>query len=303
MITIDGLTKRYGATLAVDHATFEVSPGRITGFLGPNGAGKSTTLRLLLGLEKPTAGTALIDEQEYACLREPLKVVGALLDAGWIHPRRSGRNHLRWMAAMNGLPDSRVDECLDLVGLREVSGRRAGAYSLGMRQRLGLAGAMLGDPRYLVFDEPLNGLDPEGIRWMRTLLRRFANEGRGVLVSSHLLSEVAQTVDDIVIIARGRVRPNSSIADYLAGQGQALVRVTSADPAALAAALTAASVGAEVTEQAGDTLTVAGASPRQIGEIAAAHRIAVWEIGKISPSLEDAFLAELSEEVEYRGRN
>ncbi|MDN5569854.1 MAG: ATP-binding cassette domain-containing protein [Propionibacteriaceae bacterium] len=215
MITINGLTKHYGPLVAVNNATFSVSPGTITGFLGPNGAGKSTTLRLLLGLENPTGGDALIDGQPYRSLARPMTVVGALLDAGWVHPRRSGRNHLRWMAATNGISAARVDECLDIVGLTDAAGRRAGEYSLGMRQRLGLAGALLGDPLYLVFDEPLNGLDPEGIRWMRSLMRRFADEGRGVLVSSHMLSEVAQTVDDIVIIARGRARGNAPISDYV----------------------------------------------------------------------------------------
>ena len=215
MITINGLTKHYGPLVAVNNATFSVSPGTITGFLGPNGAGKSTTLRLLLGLENPTGGDALIDGQPYRSLARPMTVVGALLDAGWVHPRRSGRHHLRWMAATNGISAARVDECLDIVGLTDAAGRRAGEYSLGMRQRRGLAGALLGDPLYLVFDEPLNGLDPEGIRWMRSLMRRFADEGRGVLVSSHMLSEVAQTVDDIVIIARGRARGNAPISDYV----------------------------------------------------------------------------------------
>lgn len=215
MITITGLTKHYGEVVAVNDASFTVSPGVITGFLGPNGAGKSTTLRLLLGLEAPTAGTALIDGEPYRNLSHPMTKVGALLDAGWVHPRRSGRNHLRWMAATNGISAERVEECLDIVGLTDAAKRRAGQYSLGMRQRLGLAGALLGDPEYLIFDEPLNGLDPEGIRWMRNLMRRFANEGRGVLVSSHMLSEVSQTVDDIVIIARGRTRSNARISDYV----------------------------------------------------------------------------------------
>ena len=214
MITIHGLTKHYGDVVAIDNASFTVSPGTITGFLGPNGAGKSTTLRLILGLEQPTSGEALIDGQPYRSLRRPLTTVGALLDAGWVHPKRSGRNHLRWLAATNGISAARVDECLEIVGLTEAAGRRAGQYSLGMRQRLGLAGALLGDPAYLIFDEPLNGLDPEGIRWMRTLMRRFADEGRGVLVSSHMLGEVAQTVDDVVIIARGRTLANAPVSDY-----------------------------------------------------------------------------------------
>lgn len=214
MITIRGLTKRYGNVTAVDDAAFTVTPGTITGFLGPNGAGKSTTLRLILGLEEPTAGEVLINGQHYRDMHRPLVTVGALLDAGWVHPQRSGRNHLRWLAATNGISTARVDECLDIVGLTEAAGRRVGQYSLGMRQRLGLAGALLGDPRYLIFDEPLNGLDPEGIRWMRTLMRRFADEGRGVLVSSHMLGEVAQTVDDVVIIARGRTLTNAPLSNY-----------------------------------------------------------------------------------------
>lgn len=215
MITIQGLTKRYGDLVAVNNASFTVSPGVITGFLGPNGAGKSTTLRVLLGLENPTEGDALVDGEPYRRLARPMAKVGALLDAGWVHPRRTGRNHLRWMAATNGISNQRVDECLEIVGLADAAKRQVGKYSLGMKQRLGLAGALLGDPKYLIFDEPLNGLDPEGIRWMRNLMRRFANEGRGVLVSSHMLSEVAQTVDDIVIIARGRVRSNEPITNYV----------------------------------------------------------------------------------------
>lgn len=215
MITIQDLTKKYGDLIAVNKASFTVTPGTITGFLGPNGAGKSTTLRLLLGLETPTSGETLIDGQPYRQLARPMTKVGALLDAGWVHPRRSGRNHLRWMAATNGISTKRVDECLEIVGLADAAKRQVGKYSLGMKQRLGLAGALLGDPQYLIFDEPLNGLDPEGIRWMRNLMRRMAQEGRGVLVSSHMLSEVAQTVDDIVIIARGRTRANAPISDYV----------------------------------------------------------------------------------------
>lgn len=205
MIEVKGLTKYFGATHAVEDLTFTVAPGQVTGFLGPNGAGKSTTMRMILGLDKPTSGVALIQGRPYAELTHPLRTVGALLDARWVHPNRSARAHLQWMAASSGIPKARVDEVLRLVGLTDVAGKSAGGFSLGMSQRLGLAGALLGDPPVLLFDEPVNGLDPEGILWIRRFMQRLAGEGRTVLVSSHLLSEMAQTADQLVVIGRGRL--------------------------------------------------------------------------------------------------
>ena len=210
MIEAKGLTKRYGATVAVDNLSFEVKPGRVTGFLGPNGAGKSTTMRMILGLDTPTSGEVTIDGQRYRDLHRPLTKVGALLDAKWVHPNRSARSHLMWMAASNKLPKSSVDKALDMVGLTSVANKRAGAFSLGMSQRLGIAGALLGDPEVLLFDEPVNGLDPEGIVWIRTFMHRLADEGRTVLVSSHLLSEMALTAEDLVVIGRGKLIAQST---------------------------------------------------------------------------------------------
>src|SRR5689334_23918602 len=205
MIEAIGLTKRYGRTVAVDDLSFTVQPGRVTGFLGPNGAGKSTTMRMILGLDRPTAGRVLIDGKPYTELHRPLRTVGALLDAKWVHPNRSARAHLRWLAKSNGLPGKRVDEVLDAVGLRQVAGKNAGGFSLGMSQRLGIAAALLGDPKVLLFDEPVNGLDPEGILWIRTFMQNLAAEGRTVLVSSHLLSEMALTASELVVIGKGKL--------------------------------------------------------------------------------------------------
>jgi ABC-2 type transport system ATP-binding protein len=216
MIEVTGLTKRYGDTLAVDELSFSVQPGRVTGFVGPNGAGKSTTMRLILGLDAPDAGSATLGGRPYATLAEPLRAVGALLDAGAVHPGLRGSDHLRWLARSNGLPDSRVRDVLELVGLTSAARRRAGGYSLGMRQRLGIAAALLGDPPLLLFDEPVNGLDPEGIRWIRGFMRGLAAEGRTVLVSSHLMSELENTADHLIVIGRGRLLADCSIGELLA---------------------------------------------------------------------------------------
>ena len=217
MIEVEGLTKRYGETVAVDGLTFTVEPGRVTGFIGPNGAGKSTTMRLILGLDAPDAGRALVGGRSYATLEHPLREVGTLLDAGDVHPGLRARDHLRWQARSNGLPDSRVPEVLSLVGLESVARRRVGGFSLGMRQRLGIASALLGDPPLLLFDEPVNGLDPEGIRWIRGFLRSLAAEGRTVLVSSHLMSELEDTADHLVVIGRGRLIADAPLRDLVAG--------------------------------------------------------------------------------------
>ncbi|HEY0699647.1 MAG TPA: ATP-binding cassette domain-containing protein, partial [Micromonospora sp.] len=231
MITLRGLTKRFGAATAVDNLTLDLAPGLVTGFLGPNGAGKSTTMRMILGLDRPTAGQALIDGRRYAALRHPLREVGALLDAKAVHPGRSARRHLLAMARSNGIPARRVDEVLDTVGLTSVAGKRAGAYSLGMGQRLGIAGALLGDPGVLMFDEPVNGLDPDGVRWVRELMRSLAAEGRTVFVSSHLMSEMQLTADQLVVIGRGRLIADAPIAEVIAGSSLTAVLVRSPQPA------------------------------------------------------------------------
>jgi ABC-2 type transport system ATP-binding protein len=216
MIQIQSLTKEFGSRTVVDNLSFEIRPGVVTGFVGPNGAGKSTTMRMILGLDRPTSGQALIDGVRYRDLRRPLTTVGSLLDAGWVHGQRSARAHLTWLAASNDLPRSRVDEVLEMVGLTEVASQRAGSFSLGMSQRLGIAVALLGDPRYLLFDEPDNGLDPEGIVWIRKIMKRLAGQGRTVFVSSHLLAEMAQTAEHLVVIAKGRLVADTSVKEFIA---------------------------------------------------------------------------------------
>ena len=285
-IEVKALTKRFGATLAVDDLSFSVEEGRIVGFLGPNGAGKTTTLRALLGLIQPTSGTATIDGRAYAELRNPTTIVGAVLDGGMFHPGRSGRNHLRSIALAAGVGDGRVDELLELVGLKDAANRRAGGYSLGMRQRLGLAAALLGDPRVLVLDEPANGLDPQGIRWLRDFLRSLAAEGRAVLVSSHVLSEVAQTVDEVVVIHRGRSIEQAPIGELLAQRGGG-VRVAGPDVARLAELLRAD--GAEVTGDGDGSILVADRSGEQVGALIAANAVHVSELAAAGQSLEEVF--------------
>ena len=282
-VSIRSLTKRFGRVLAVDGLTFDAPAGKITGFLGPNGAGKTTTLRSLVGLVRPTSGQALIDGRRYQDLPNPRRVVGAVLESGSSRPGRSGRDHLRVLAATAGVGDRRVDEMLDLVGLTDAAGRRASAYSLGMRQRLGLAGALLGEPEVLIHDEPANGLDPEGIAWLRTLLQGLAAEGRSVLISSHLLSEVAQTVDRVVIIDHGRLRFAGSLDEL--GSGTVSVRAAQQDR--LRDALATAGYGVRVV--AGG-LEVVGASPERVGQVAAAEQIALSALTADSASLEAAFL-------------
>jgi ABC-2 type transport system ATP-binding protein len=298
MITAHSLTKRYGATTAVDHLTFEVPPGQVTGFLGPNGSGKSTTMRMIMGLDLPDSGSALIGGKSYAELTWPLRQVGGLLDAKAFHPARTARNHLRWLAATNDIPFHRVDEVLDQVGLSSVAGRRAGKFSLGMSQRLGMAATLLGDPGVLLFDEPVNGLDPEGIRWVRHFLRGLAAEGRTVLVSSHLISEMSLTADRLVVIGRGRLIAETSVADFVGRSGHAAVRLVTPDPGDFTAALTAA--GAQVSAGDDDSLTVEGMTSAQIGNLAAPLGLRVHELAPITASLEDAFMELTQDEVEYR---
>jgi ABC-2 type transport system ATP-binding protein len=289
-IVAEGLTKRYGAVTAVDDLSFEVRAGAVTGFLGPNGAGKTTTLRMVLGLARPTAGRATIFGQPFAALPDPARSVGANLEVCGMHPGRSGRNHLRALAALAALPASRVEEVLDLVEMREAANRRAGGYSTGMRQRLGLAATLLGDPEVLVLDEPANGLDPQGIRWLRDFLRGVASEGRTVLVSSHVLSEVEQTVDDVVVIHRGRPVQSGPIASLLTGEG---VRVRSPRADELASAL--ARDGAEVRAE-GDAIHVQGRTTDQVGDLAFAIGVPLHELAVEAASLEEIFFRLTSEQ-------
>ena len=287
MIEIQGLTKRFGRTLAVDTLSFHVDAGTITGFLGPNGAGKTTTLRALLGLVRPTAGRATIAGRAYRELERPSSQVGAVLEASSFHPGRSGRNHLRVLAAAAGLPRLRVEEVLALVELTPAARRAAGGYSLGMRQRLALAAALLGDPQVLLLDEPANGLDPQGMRWLRDFLRSLSREGRTILVSSHVLAEVAQTVDDVVIIHRGRFVAHASVAD-VAARAAGGVRVRSPQAERLRVLL--AGEGIEVTPVGDGTFVAAGTSTERVGELAAASGIVLHELAAESATLEEAFL-------------
>jgi ABC-2 type transport system ATP-binding protein len=283
---VDNLSKRFGAVLAVDSVTFAVQPGRVTGFLGPNGAGKTTTLRCLLGLVAPTSGSARIGEVAYRQLPRPIQTVGAALEASGFHPGRTGRNHLRVQTAAAGLPDSRADECLDLVGLGEAARRRVGGYSLGMRQRLALAGALLGDPEVLILDEPANGLDPAGMAWLRGLLRWQAQQGRTVLLSSHVLAEVEQTVDDIVILHRGRLVHTGALGDLTAAPA---VLVLTPQAAILADTLRAG--GATVSEQADGSLRVDGVESAAVGAAALVAGVELHELRTERRELEDVFFS------------
>ena len=293
VVVAESLTKRFGQVLAVDDLSFELEPGTITGFLGPNGAGKTTTLRMLLGLAAPSAGRALVFGKTYAQLDRPALRIGAVLEATDFHPGRSGRDHVRMLGRAVGVPDSRADEVLALVELPDAATRRVKGYSLGMRQRLGLATALLGEPELLVLDEPANGLDPEGVRWLRDFLRAFASEGRTVLVSSHVLAEVAQTVDQVLIISRGRLVIESSLGDLTARVGGA-VRVRSADPARLAAALSREQLGSSKSDE--QVLIVNGTTTERVGEIAFAAGVPVHELVADGSSLEEIFL-ELTTDV------
>ncbi|MBV2156307.1 ABC transporter ATP-binding protein [Kitasatospora sp. SUK 42] len=301
MIEIQGLTKEYDGRRVVDDLSFEVRPGVVTGFLGPNGAGKSTTMRLVLGLDRPTAGHALVDGRPYAELAEPLRRVGALLDAQALHGGRTAQGHLRWLAASNGLPQRRVGEVLAQVGLAEVAGRRIRGFSLGMRQRLGVAAALLGDPPVLMLDEPVNGLDPEGIRWIRTLLRELAAEGRSVLVSSHLMTEMALTADHLVVIGRGRLLADAATTEFIDRHGRTRIRVRAVDPAKLAALFGGGGGHEFAAEQVdGGAWEVTGAEPERIAALAAANGVVLYEIAVQQDSLEEAFMRMTADSVEYR---
>ena len=288
MIQVRELSKRYGETVAVDGVTFDVRPGLVTGFLGPNGSGKSTTMRLILGLDRPTSGSATVHGRPYRSLAAPLREVGALLDAKAVHGNRSARLHLTWLARAGGIPTRRVDEVLELVGLSAVAGRKVRGFSLGMSQRLGLAAALLGDPATLLLDEPVNGLDPDGIRQVRVLLRKLAAEGRTVLVSSHLMAEMEETADRILVIGNGRLAADTTLTELTGRHGGGHVRVVSPRPERLAAVLTG--LGGVVVPEFDGALDVAGLSAGRIGDAAAAAGLALHELTPARGSLEDAFL-------------
>ncbi|MFB8216878.1 ATP-binding cassette domain-containing protein [Streptomyces anulatus] len=301
MITLRELTKRYGETVAVDGLTLDVKGGLVTGFLGPNGAGKSTTMRMILGLDRPSGGEALIDGRPYASMRHPVREVGALLDAKALHPARSARAHLVAQARSNGIPVRRVDEVLEMVGLAKVARRAAGAFSLGMYQRLGVAGALLGDPRVLVFDEPVNGLDPDGVRWVRELVRSLAAEGRTVFLSSHLMSEMQLTADRLVIIGRGKLLADTPMADLLAGSSLSSVRVRTPDAADLRT-LTGHLLkdgAASVESPAAGELVVKGRSAEQVGDLAHRLGLRLHELRTVSASLEQVYMELTARSVEY----
>jgi ABC-2 type transport system ATP-binding protein len=299
MIEARGLVKRYGSTAAVNDLSFAIRPGLVTGFLGPNGAGKTTTMRLILGLDRPSAGTVTVNGQPYAASPAPMHEVGALLDAGAVHGGRTARNHLLGLAQTNGISRRRVDEVLSVVGLTDVAAKRTKGFSLGMRQRLGIAAALLGDPQILMFDEPVNGLDPEGILWIRNLMRSLAAEGRTVLVSSHLMSEMEYTADHLLVIGRGRLIADCGMAEFIGrGSGQA-VRVRTPQPGALARAV--ASAGGSVAPAADDgQFEVCGLTEDQVSDLAFAQGIRLYHLAATRVSLEHAFMELTADSVEYR---
>jgi ABC-2 type transport system ATP-binding protein len=305
LIQTHELTKRFGDKVAVDHLSFTVEPGRVTGFLGPNGAGKSTTMRLILGLDRPQSGTATIGGLAYHQLPRPLHTVGALLEARALHPGRSARNHLLFLAETQGFPARRADEVIDLVGLRDVARKRVGGFSLGMTQRLGIAVAMLGDPRVLLLDEPVNGLDPEGIRWVRNFMRQLAAEGRTVFVSSHLMSEMAVTADRLIVIGRGALIADSTTQEFIQQSSERSVLVRTPDPARLRELITGEG-GTIQTEDSPDgvaSLVVTGMSAPRIGELAASASVVLHELTPRLASLEEAFMELTADSVEYGDRN
>ncbi|MEU6771782.1 ATP-binding cassette domain-containing protein [Streptomyces sp. NPDC046759] len=300
MIEAQQLTKRYGEKTAVDGLDFTVKPGTVTGFLGPNGAGKSTTMRMIVGLDAPTSGSVTVNGQRYARHQAPLQEVGALLEAKSIHPGRSAYNHLRALALTHGIPRRRVDEVVELAGLGSVARKRAGAFSLGMGQRLGIAAALLGDPQTVMLDEPVNGLDPEGVLWIRNLLTALAAEGRTVFVSSHLMSEVSLVADHLIIVGRGRLLADTTVRDLVREAGGDTVKVATNDPARLRDAL--AGPGVEITGRIGsEDLQVTGMSAREIGLKAADHGIPLFELTTKAVSLEEAFMELTRDAVEYHG--
>lgn len=300
MIVVDQLTKTYGSKKAVDDLSFTVAPGRVTGFLGPNGSGKSTTMRCMLGLDAADTGSVTFDGKKYSELNQPLTHVGSLLDAGDAHKGRSARNHLRWIAMTHGFPESRVDEVLHQVGMSEVAKTKVGKFSLGMRQRLGLAVALLGNPQTVILDEPANGLDPEGIRWTRDVMRSLADAGRSVLVSSHQLVELSLVADDLVVIGQGKLISAGPISQFMTQHAKSWVRVVSPQFDALASLVVAQGGTVERTREGGDFHAVTAI---QVGEIAAAHNIVLHELSPQTGSLEEAFLDATDASVEFRGES
>ncbi|MEU5323262.1 ATP-binding cassette domain-containing protein [Streptomyces sp. NPDC021056] len=298
MIEVRDLTKRYGDKTAVDGLSFTVKPGEVTGFLGPNGAGKSTTMRMIIGLDAPTTGTATVNGRRYAEHSAPLQEIGALLEAKSVHPGRSAVGHLMALAHTHGIPRRRVDEVIELAGLSSVAGKRVGAFSLGMGQRLGIAAALLGDPAVVMLDEPVNGLDPEGVLWVRNLLRDLAGEGRAVMLSSHLMSETALIADHLVIIGRGRLLADTTVDDFTREAGGGGVKVATADPVKLRALLAGPDV--LISSGASEELLVTGRGSREIGVIAARHGVPLYELTPQSVSLEEAFMELTRDEVEYQ---
>jgi len=298
VIEIHNLSKRYGPKLAVDDISFTVQPGLVTGFLGPNGAGKSTTMRMIVGLDRPTDGSVIVNGKQYADHRDPLHQVGALLEAKAVHTGRSAYNHLLALAATHSIPTSRVHEVIDMTGLDKVAGKRVGGFSLGMGQRLGIAAALLGDPQTLILDEPVNGLDPDGVLWVRQLTRYLASQGRTIFLSSHLMSEMALTADHVIILGRGRVLADAPISELTGRAGTGRVTVRTPSPAELAQAIAGPDV--TVTEQPDGTLSVAGLDAQQVGEAAFRAGIALYELTPVKASLEQAYLELTQDEVEFR---
>jgi ABC-2 type transport system ATP-binding protein len=297
-IEVSGLHKRFGPTVALDGISFRVGPGQVTGFVGPNGAGKSTTMRVILGLDAADEGTALVDGQRYAALHHPLSHVGSLLDPGALHPTRSARNHLLWLAYSQGLAARRVDQVLEDAGLQAVARRKAGGFSLGMRQRLGIAAALLGDPSALILDEPFNGLDPEGIVWVRGFLRSLASQGRAVLVSSHLMSELQDAATHLVVIGRGRLVADTSVAELIAAASDG--RVSLRTTARSQAANVLANAGATVAVTGNDTLTVSGLAPERVVALLSESALSFSEVSAHRASLEEAYMELTRDQVEYR---
>jgi ABC-2 type transport system ATP-binding protein len=298
MIEVRGLTKRYGAKTAVDSLTFGIEPGKVTGFLGPNGAGKTTTMRCILGLDYPDEGTVTVDGKSYPDLAYPMREVGALLDAKAVHGGRSARNHLLCLAQTNSLPKRRVGEVLELVGLKEVAGKRSKGFSLGMSQRLGIAATLLGDPKVLMFDEPVNGLDPEGILWIRNLMRAMAAEGRTVFVSSHLMSEMEHTADHLIVIGRGKLIADCTMREFIAGSSGASVRVRTPSADQFVRAITAKGATAATDEDG--SIEVRGMTTEQLGDLAFSEGIRLHELTTVRASLEEAFMELTASSVEYR---
>jgi ABC-2 type transport system ATP-binding protein len=298
VIEARGLTKKYGDKLAVDDLSFTVPPGVVTGFLGPNGAGKSTTMRMILGLDAPTAGTVTVNGKVYARHARPLHEVGALLEARAVHTGRSARNHLLAMAATTGISRRRVEDVIDMVGLSDVAGRRVGAFSLGMGQRLGIASALLADPQTLLLDEPVNGLDPDGVRWIRTLLKRLADEGRTVFLSSHLMSEMALTAEHVIVVGKGRLLRDQSMTDFIADASTDVVRVRSPQATTLAELLDTKAT--TIRRSGHDVLEVEGLSGEQIGTMAASARLTLFELTTLTASLEEAYMALTDDSLDYR---